>query len=151
MDEARLAERLIKDEGKTNYTYYCTQNHLTGGIGHKILENEPEYKQPVGSPVSKERVNEWFQHDMRSVQRDCERLYPSHWPTFDEDLKQIIANMVFQMGLGTMKKFVQMKKKVIAKDYRGAAVEMADSRWNRQTPNRAARLINEMKNLASDS
>lgn len=147
MDEARLAARLARDEGIMYQLYCCTENHLTGGIGHKVLKNEPEYKQPIGTKISKERVNEWFQADLRSVMLDCERLFPNDWSTFPEDFKQIVANMMFQMGLGSMRKFKNWKKAVLAKDSVGASDEMYASKWRRQTPNRAGRLINEMKGV----
>ena len=40
-----------------------------------------------------------------------------------------------------------MKREVDARDWEAAAAEMLDSRWARQVPNRANRLIERMKNI----
>ena len=47
----------------------------TFGIGHLIRTDDPEYGQPVGTPVTEERVEAAFQADMEIVIKDCHNLY----------------------------------------------------------------------------
>ena len=46
-----------------------------------------------------------------------------------------------------MGKFIKLKAAIEACDYAEAATQMADSKWARQVPNRAGRLIDRMKAL----
>ena len=63
----------------------------------------------------------------------------------DGTRKGVIINMVYQMGLGGVLKFKKMIAAIEEKDYNAAAIEMMDSAWFRQTPNRANRLIETMR------
>ena len=62
-----------------------------------------------------------------------------------EEVKQIIANMMFNMGRPRLSKFKGMKAGVDARDWNKAADEMVDSGWYRQVTNRAQRLVDRMR------
>ena len=147
MNIDRLRKQLEVDEGCKHEVYLDHLGLPTHGIGHLIIESDPEYGQPVGTPVSDERVKECFELDIESVQLDCKRLYDD----FDElpdEAQEIIANMIFNMGLSRMRGFRGMKAGVDARDWNKAADEMVDSRWYRQVTNRAERLVKRMRSLA---
>ena len=147
MNIHRLRKQLEIDEGCKHEVYLDHLGLPTHGIGHLIIESDPEYGQPVGTPVSDERVKECFELDLESVQLDCKRLYDD----FDElpdEAQEIIANMIFNMGLSRMRGFRGMKAGVDARDWNKAADEMVDSRWYRQVTNRAERLVQRMRSLA---
>ena len=59
--------------------------------------------------------------------------------------KEVICEMVFQLGIGGVSKFKNMWKALEEGDYYTASVEMLDSRWAKQTPKRAESLSNIMK------
>ena len=76
MNLEALQEQLEIDEG-VKYEIYLDHLGLpTCGIGHLILDSDPEYGEPVGTPVSEERVTELFQKDCEIVLKDCQILYP---------------------------------------------------------------------------
>jgi hypothetical protein len=52
--------------------------------------------------------------------------------------------MSFQLGRPTLSKFKNMIAAVHDEDYQEMANQMEDSRWFRQTPNRAQRLIDRV-------
>ena len=56
--------------------------------------------------------------------------------------------MVFQLGKTGVSKFKNMWKALSEKNYIGASYEMLDSRWAKQTPNRAKAMANLMKACA---
>ena len=150
MDIKKLRDQLIIDEGIRYYIYLDTKNLPTCGIGHLITKKDPEYKQPIGTKVSKERAFELFEQDIKIVADDCNRLL-SGFLTFPEEVQQIFANMMFNMGinrLGGFKNFIAAIKK---QDYRRAAVEMIDSAWYKQVKGRSERLKNRMVALADCS
>ena len=51
--------------------------------------------------------------------------------------EEILIEMVFQLGKNGVSKFKNMWKALAEKNYIGASYEMLDSRWAKQTPNRA--------------
>ena len=53
--------------------------------------------------------------------------------------------MVFQLGRTGVSKFNNMWKCLSEQNYIGASFEMLDSRWAKQTPNRAKSMANQMK------
>lgn len=146
MNEDELVKQLYIDEGVVKEVYLDHLSLKTGGCGHLILKDEPEYEQPVGTPISEERVNEWFKKDLESVMLDCKLLYRD-WNELPETAKLIICNMMFNMGRPRLSKFKGMKAGVDARDWNRAADEMLDSRWAKQVPNRANRLIERMRSI----
>ena len=68
-----------------------------------------------------------------------------------QEIKDVIMEMCYQLGVGSVSKF----KKTIAylqnKHWEEASVEMLDSLWAKQTPNRAKELSNRVKEVDSGS
>tara|TARA_R100000655_G_scaffold93729_4_gene135048 strand:- start:151 stop:603 length:453 start_codon:yes stop_codon:yes gene_type:complete len=150
MNKDQLREELAEDEGCKFEIYLDHLGLPTYGIGHLVVEGDPEYGQPVGTPVDEERVRQVFNLDIASTLDECQVLYPD----FDDlpaDCQLIIANMMFNMGRPRLSKFKGMKAGVDARDWNRAADEMVDSRWHDQVPNRAKRLVKRMRALADGS
>ena len=147
MDLQRLREDLEIDEGVKHEIYLDHLGYPTFGIGHLVLDTDPEHGQPVGTAVSNDRVIEAFESDLESVLSDCKILY-SDFDDLPEEAQQVIANMMFNMGRPRLSKFKGMKRGVDARDWNIAADEMIDSRWYRQVTNRADRLVKRIRALA---
>ena len=144
MNIDNLREQLKIDEG-VKYEIYLDHLGLpTFGIGHLVLDSDAESGQGVGTPVSESRVNECFDKDVEVVLSECRILYPD-FDDLPEEVQQIIANMMFNMGRPRLSKFKGMKRNVDARDWMGAATEMVDSQWYRQVTNRADRLVTRMR------
>ena len=147
MNLERLQEDLETDEGVVYEVYLDHLGLPTVGIGHLILESDPEYGAEVGTPVTEERVTELFQQDCEIVLADCQILYPD-FDDLPEEAQLIIANMMFNMGRPRLSKFKGMKRGGDTRDWDTAADEMVDSGWYRQVTNRAERLVKRMRALA---
>ena len=147
IDVDQLREQLIIDEGQVNEVYHDHLGYPTFGIGHLILDSDPEYGSDTGTEVSEDRVKEAFASDVVGVVSDCETLYPD-FEELPEDAQRIIANMMFNMGRPRLSKFKGMKRGVDAQDWNAAADEMIDSNWYKQVTNRADRLVNRMRNIS---
>jgi lysozyme len=150
MNKDQLREELAEDEGCKFEIYLDHLGLPTYGIGHLVVEGDPEYGQPVGTPVDEERVRQVFNLDIASTLDECQVLYPD-FDDLPEDCQLIIANMMFNMGRPRLSKFKGMKAGVDARDWNRAADEMVDSRWHDQVPNRAKRLVKRMRALADGS
>jgi len=146
MDLNKLREELEYDEGVKYEIYNDHLGYPTFGIGHLVRSSDPEYNQPVGTPVSEDRVAEAFDNDIGVVLADCKKLYDD-FDDLPEEAQRIIANMLFNVGLPRLSKFKGMKAGVDARDWEKAADEMVDSLWYKQVTNRADRLVERMRNI----
>ena len=144
MDIQKFREELEYDEGCKYEIYNDHLGYPTFGIGHLVIDSDPEYGEGVGTPVSEDRVISAFEKDVMGVVSDCERLY-SDFERLPEDAQRIIANMMFNMGYTRLSKFKRMKRGVDVRDWNTAADEMVDSRWYKQVTNRAERLVKRMR------
>jgi lysozyme len=146
MNIEKLREEIELDEGCKYEVYLDHLGLPTFGIGHLVLDTDPEYGEPAGTNVSKERVSECFNKDVGTVIKDCQRLYPN-FDSLPEEVQLIIANMMFNMGYPRLRKFKGMKAGVDSRDWQKAADEMVDSKWYYQVTNRAERLVQRMRSI----
>ena len=139
-----LRKEIEADEGCKYETYHCSEGHLTGGIGHLITEWDEEiYAGPIGTPISEEQVQEWFEKDVQTAINDCQDIF-NGFEKLHEDIQHVLINMSFQLGKPRLSKFRKMIAAVEMEDYREMALQMEDSRWFKQTTNRAQRLIDRV-------
>ena len=143
----KLKAQIETDEGRVNEVYLCSAAKHTFGVGHMILATDPEYQQPPGTPVSRERVAEAFDKDIRNTIEDCRRLYEG-FDGFPEEVQLILGNMMFNLGQTRLRGFSAMRAAILAGDYATAADEMLDSKWHKQLPRRSTRLHDRMLALA---
>ena len=65
----------------------------------------------------------------------------------DFQLKLIMANMMFNLGLPRYSKFRKHIQAVMDGDWKESAHQLRDSRWHKQVPNRAERLCKRMEEI----
>tara|TARA_R100000458_G_C8268471_1_gene243298 strand:+ start:70 stop:507 length:438 start_codon:yes stop_codon:yes gene_type:complete len=139
MDREKLVKELILDEG---YKYEIYEDHLgyaTLGVGHLILDTDPEFGKPLGTPVSEERILECLNNDIDIVCRELDKNMP-WWKDLDDNKMRVLANMSFNLGLPRLSGFKNFLGALESGDYEKAAVEMMDSKWATQVGDRAKRL-----------
>ena len=147
LDREAVFEQMKIDEGVVYEVYHDHLGLPTFGVGHLVLDTDPEFGKPVGTPVDEDRVNECFEKDLDTAISECSVLYED----FDDmpgEVKEILVNMMFNMGRPRLSKFKGMKRGVDAQDWNAAADEMVDSNWYKQVTNRADRLVNRMRNIS---
>jgi len=148
MNMDQLREEIAADEG-CKYEIYLDHLGLpTFGIGALIKEHDPECGQPVGTPVSEERVRQRFALDIAVTMEDCQRLFVD-FKELPDEAQLVIANMCFNLGYPRLSKFKNFRAAVEERDWMRAADEMVDSRWHDQVPNRAKRLVKRIRDLAN--
>jgi len=62
----------------------------------------------------------------------------------------IITEMCYQLGVTGFSKFKKTISYLQDKQWKNASIEMLDSRWAKQTPNRAKEMSNEVKKLEEE-
>tara|TARA_R110002167_G_scaffold251195_2_gene457353 strand:+ start:64 stop:507 length:444 start_codon:yes stop_codon:yes gene_type:complete len=147
MDTKKLREQLTIDEGKVLEIYYDHLGLPTVGIGHLILDSDEESGKPLGSPITEDRCVELFEHDLEGVLSDCKILH-ENWDGYPEEVQQVIANMMFNMGRTRLTKFKKHIAALQVGDWKTAAVEGRDSKWYGQVTQRAERLMGRLEAIA---
>jgi len=143
IDMNKLLESVKKHEGYRNKVYLDTLNKRTVGVGHLCVEDFWE----DGKEYDEDFLMGILEKDLQSAidQADdmCKGL------TISDDAKIIIIEMIFQLGGTGVSKFRKMWQALQQDppDYAEASVQMLDSRWAKQTPNRAKEMANHMKTL----
>ena len=144
MDIEQLRVEIEADEGNVSEIYLDHLSLPTFGIGHLIKKTDPEHGMPVGTPVSRKRINSCFDSDIQGTIEDCEKLYKGFYK-LPEEVKLILCNMMYNLGYTRLSKFSKLKASIDKSDWKNASKEMYKSKWRTQVPNRAERLINRMK------
>ena len=142
MNLERLLESVKKHEGYRNKVYLDTLGKRTVGVGHLCVEDfwedDKEYEESF--------LMEILQKDLQEAIRGAKELMEEHGcADIDERAEEIIIEMVFQLGRTGVKKFRNMWKALAEQNYIGASFEMLDSKWAKQTPNRAKDMAEQMK------
>ena len=147
MNREAVFEQLKIDEGVVYEIYNDHLGYPTFGVGHLVLETDPEHGQAVGTPVSGERVRECFERDLDTAISECVVLYGDAWEGFPGEVREVLVNMLFNLGRPRLTKFKNFNAKLIEGDYKGAAPEGLDSLWARQVGPRANRLMERLENV----
>ena len=151
MDRQSVYEQLKIDEGVVYEIYKDHLGYPTFGVGHLVTENDPEFGQPVETPVSEERVRDCFERDLDTSISECVALYGEQFEQWPGEVQEILVNMMFNMGRTRLGKFKNFRKALEAKDWKQASIEGKDSLWYRQVTNRADRLMERLSNVGQDS
>ena len=141
MNRESVFETLKVDEGVEYKIYKDHLGYDTFGVGHLVVEDDPEYGQEVGTPVSEERVWEAFERDLDIAIDECEVLYEAAWHDCPGEVQEVVVNMMFNMGRPRLSQFKNFNAALCEHDWAKAAVEGRDSRWHKQVTNRAERLM----------
>lgn len=149
MNREAIYEQLKVDEGVVYEIYEDHLGYATFGVGHLVLESDPEHGQPVGTPVSEDRVRECFEKDLDTAISECVVLYGAEtWDNFPGEVQEVLVNMLFNLGRPRLSKFKNFNAKLVEGDYAGAAPEGLDSLWARQVGARANRLMERLENVS---
>ena len=128
-----LIDNIKISEGYRSRPYRCTENHLTVGYGFAIKDLELD-----------EDICDMILE--RKVAKLVERLESNlpYLPSLPKEVQDVLIEMAYQMGVSGLLKFKKTLMYIETKDYKDASVEMLDSRWAKQTPNRAKKLSDIM-------
>lgn len=143
-----MAKEIKTDEGVVHEVYLDHLGLPTVGVGHLIREHDPEHGLDVGTEVGEERVAELFESDLYTCVAETKLLYPQ-FEELPAEAQKILCNMMFNMGRPRLSRFHKMKKAVDSSDWKEAANQMIDSKWYKQVPNRAGRLVQRMKDITT--
>jgi len=132
-----LRTQLIRDEGKVGNAYHDSFGFITIGVGRLIDARR-------GGGLSDSEIDLLLANDI--AEKTAQVLEALPWASrLNEPRLAVLINMAFQMGIGGLLKFHRMLGSVEDGQYAVAAMEMLDSLWAQQTPERAKRLAKQME------
>ncbi|QJT27563.1 hypothetical protein E4185_16825 [Aeromonas media] len=147
-----IERMLIRDEGSKLSVYWDTEGYPTIGIGHLIIKASVTRDEAIRhldhqlgcstqGVISHAQQSMLFGLDLALVHRSIKnQRYHQIYNQLDPVRQAAIQNMVFQLGAVGVAGFKNMWKSLEAKDWEGAKKHALNSRWAKQTPNRAKRV-----------
>ena len=149
IEQLKRHEGLGRVVGQRTYVYRCTAGARTVGYGHNLdalplSMNEKVCSEWNGSSVTLKGALWLLDLDTARV---CEQVV-AHIPwavKLDQVRRDVLFNMAFQMGIGGLKKFTFTLGLARAGQYALAAKAMLQSKWAKQTPDRARELAEQMR------
>ncbi|HCA0103444.1 TPA: glycoside hydrolase family protein [Escherichia coli] len=119
------------------YPYKDSLGFSTIGYGH-LISGDEDYS----AGITEAQADALLENDIQKAKYDYQTLglnVPSDWEDF-------LIIMIFQLGLGGVKKFKKMLEALRVQNYKEALVQAKDSLWYRQTPYRIMDMIAQLKN-----
>ena len=146
---SRIRDQIKFHEGVKNTVYKDHLGYLTVGVGHLILETDPENNLEVGDAITDDRVNELFEVDLKVCTDELDAKLP-WWKDLDEIRQRCLIDLTFNMGMPRLLKFKKTLAHLENADFISAGDELLNSNYARQVGKRANR-ISEMIKTGVDS
>ena len=142
----KLLESVKKHEGYRNKVYLDTLGKRTVGVGHLCVEDFWEDNKEYEEKFLMDILQKDLQGSIDGAEDLINNCPSGGKANISDNAKIIIIEMVFQLGKTGVSKFRNMWKALQKNppQYSVAASEMLDSRWAKQTPNRAKEMSNHM-------
>ena len=129
----KIIEEIKKDEGFRGMPYEDTLGIPTIGYGTKL-------------PLEVEEAEMLLKHRLNKKKNEIATKEP-FFLKLPLQAQEVILNMSYQLGVNGVLKFKKMWAALKEGDYKKASDEMLDSKWAKQTPNRAKRLAEIIRSL----
>ena len=137
MNREALKQQLIRHEGIVPHAYRCTAGFWTIGVG-RLIDKER------GGGLSPDEIEYLLNNDIERVHYQLTKRI-AFWDRLTSSQQQALCNMAFQLGVGGLLGFRKMLAALERGDKSTAEAEALDSRWARQTPNRAREVAAMLK------
>ena len=124
-DFKALIERIGKNEGFRSKPYQCSEDVWTIGHGLTWITEEESLH------ILADRISQL--HLQLLNRTDWYKVLPP-------EIQGVVVEMSFQMGFAGFCKFQKTIQHLKNKEWQLSAEEMLDSKWAKQTPNRANQL-----------
>ena len=134
-----LIKQIKKHEGFRSTVYQCTEGYDTIGYGFAIKDLE----------LDEDIAELILIRKLADLQERVSRTF-SWFSNANEVVKDVVTNMCYQLGISGFSKFKKTIYYLETEQYEEASIEMLDSLWYKQTPNRSKELSEELRALASN-
>ena len=137
-----LKEQIKRHEGEVLEIYEDSLGYKTLGVGHLCKPEDPEYNWEVGTPVSQEVVDLYYEDDFNKHVAEAIHVFGTEeaFANLPENIQHVLVNMCFNLGGTRLSKFRNMLAACREHDWKRMAAEMEDSRWFKQVGRRSVEL-----------
>ena len=129
-----LIENIKESEGFVEHVYNDSLGIPTIGYGFAIKD----------LILDKDIAEEILLRKVKNLAQRVQNKF-DWFNTAPDVIKEVVIEMCYQLGLGGFSKFKKTISYLEKKNYLEASKEMLDSKWAKQTPNRAKKLSNIVK------
>lgn len=137
-NKEKLQGELTGDEGEVLYEYKDSLGYSTIGVGRLIDKRK-------GGGITHEEAMYLLNNDIELKSKQVFDALP--WlKNYPDQVQRAIINMAFQMGVDGLLGFKNTLSLVQSKKYKEAADNALKSKWAQQTPNRAKRVTDMIRN-----
>lgn len=119
MNNEKLKESLIQNEGLKQYVYTCPKGYKTVGVGRN-LETKG---------LSKAEIMYLLENDILDCKLFLEDIFKD-FHSLSDARQNVLIEMVFNLGNGGFKKFKKLIEAIKEKDFIKASEEMLNSKWH---------------------
>lgn len=133
----QLTRQLVEEEGEVLHLYSDHLGFGTIGVGRLIDPRK-------GGGITKEESRYLLMNDINRFTFQVSAALP-WFSSLSDARKAVLVGMAFQMGLAGLMGFKNTLANVKAGNYDKAADGMLQSKWAKQTPERAKRLAEQMR------
>lgn len=144
MNREKLIAQLTVSEGRRNAAYLDSVGILSIGIGHNCVAKPVAGVTKVGDRISDELLEELFDADVNEAILNLDNYLP-WWSALDDVRQNVMIDMCFNMGIGTLRTFVNTLRAIEQGEYKAAAAGMRKSLWAKQVGKRAEHLAKMME------
>jgi len=138
-----LSKQLAYEEGRKLHKYRCTAGHNTIGIGHNLDVMPKMGDWVIPDTITNAECDAIFMVDVADVRVSMTKAFPG-LVKLSPARQDAVLNMAFQMGTAGVMKFKGMIAALVDKDWKRAKYCALDSAWAKQTPQRAARVADQI-------
>ena len=131
-----LINRIKHHEGFRSRVYKCTEGYDTIGYGFAIKDLE------LDEDLAEEILLRKLEKLIKRVRNKFDWI-----DSVPHEVQGVIVEMSYQMGLSGVSKFKKALHAMQMFQWKLAATELLDSRWAKQTPNRAKELSDIIRSL----
>lgn len=127
MNFEQIVDQLIEHEGMVLHAYDDHLGNATIGVGRLITKDRG---------ITEEEARYLLENDITLVCDQLDRSFP-WWTNAPEPVRFALIDLCFNMGIGRLSKFSQTLMLLENGEYLAASVELLDSNYARQLPNRS--------------
>ena len=150
MNIEQCKAEIKRHEGEVLEIYMDSLGYKTLGVGHLCQPEDPEYSWEVGTAVSQEIVDMYYDSDFNKHLLEAIHIVGEEdFKNLPEAIQRVIVNMCFNLGGTRLSKFKNMLAACRKHDWAEMARQMEDSRWFNQVGRRSIELQKQVLECCS--
>lgn len=139
---ARLEASVSQDEGLKLKPYLDTEKVWTIGRGTTFIGDRPVTESTPA--ISEAFADQLLRAELFDACLGAQKFCPN-FSALSDIRQEVVVEMCYQLGYQRLSQFNHFREALMREDWAGAAAEMRNSAWDRETHNRAEHLATLME------